>query len=237
MVGSAGRKQAIVVGGWWDAAGVVRHTSFRYCLDPTVEQQQMLSRHAGAARFAFNQSLSAVKTALNARTTDPDAKVPWSGFDLINHFNQWKKSENAGRVFTVDPAGAATVSVTGLAWRDRVCQQVFEEAAVDCGRALAGWADSRRGTRKGRRVGFPRFKRKAAACTSFRLRNKHSRRTRPTIRVGDNGCLRSVTLPRIGTVRVRQDTRRLRRMLAAGRAKILFATISQRAGRWWATLN
>jgi len=38
-----------------------------------------------------------------------------------------------------------------------------------------------------------------------------------------------VTLPRIGVLRVREDTRRLRRMLAAGRAEITFATVSGRA--------
>ncbi|MEV0106615.1 helix-turn-helix domain-containing protein [Nocardia sp. NPDC050799] len=27
-----------------------RHTAFRYCLDPTVEQQTVPARHAGAAR-------------------------------------------------------------------------------------------------------------------------------------------------------------------------------------------
>jgi len=197
----------------------------------------MLSRHAGASRFAFNQCLSAVKTALTARATDPDAQVPWSGFDLINHFNRWKKTQDAGRVFVVDAAGTATVSVTGLVWRAQVCQQVFEEAAVDCGRALAGWAESRRGTRKGRRVGFPRFRKKTAARASFRLRNKYSRSARPAIGVGESDRPRSVRLPGIGTVRVREDTRRLRRMLAAGRAKILFATVVRRAGRWWVALN
>ncbi len=197
----------------------------------------VLSRHAGAARFAFNECLSAVKSALNARKADPAVSVPWSGFDLINHFNRWKKSEDAGRVFAIDTEGTATVVVTGLVWRDQVCQQVFEEAAVDCGRALAGWADSRRGVRRGSRVGFPRFKKKTATSGSFRLRNKHSGGRRPLIRVGDNDCPRSVTLPGIGTVRVHEDTRRLRRMLATGRAKILFATLGQRAGRWWVTLN
>ncbi len=34
-----------------------RHTTFRYRLDPTVEQSVVLARHAGAARFAFNQCL------------------------------------------------------------------------------------------------------------------------------------------------------------------------------------
>jgi len=40
-----------------------RHTTFRFCLDPTVEQQQVLARHVGAARFAFNQCLRMVKRA------------------------------------------------------------------------------------------------------------------------------------------------------------------------------
>jgi putative transposase len=96
-----------------------------------------------------------VKTALTQRQTDPDMKVPWSGFDLINAFNAWKTTEHAGRVIAVDSAGVAEIQVTGLAWRTQVCQQVFEEAAVDCGRALASWSDSRTGKRKGRRVGSP----------------------------------------------------------------------------------
>ncbi|MET8872574.1 RNA-guided endonuclease TnpB family protein [Nocardia sp. NPDC004604] len=216
---------------------VVRHTSFRYCLDPTVEQRTVLSRHVGAARFAFNQCLHAVKTALTARRIDRSVRVPWSGFDLINDFNRWKKSERAGRVFAVDTKGTATVTVTGLRWRDQVCQQVFEEAGVDCGRALAAWAEARGGTLNGRRVGFPRFKKKATDVQSFRLRNKRSHNGRCLIRVGDNDRPRSVTLPRIGTVTVHDDTRRLRRMLSSGAAKILFATISQKGGRWWITLN
>jgi Helix-turn-helix domain len=36
-----------------------RHATFRFCLDPTVEQCEVLARHAGAARFAFNQCLQA----------------------------------------------------------------------------------------------------------------------------------------------------------------------------------
>ncbi|WP_284762209.1 transposase [Arthrobacter sp. efr-133-R2A-63] len=56
--------------------------------------------------------------------------MPWSGFDLINAFNAWKRSDAAGRVFAVDGAGAVESVVTGLSWRTRVCQQVFEEAAL-----------------------------------------------------------------------------------------------------------
>ncbi len=216
---------------------MTRHTTFRFCLDPTVEQQQVLARHAGAARFAFNQCLRMVKTALTRRKTDPDSTVPWTGFDLINAFNAWKKTQDAGQVFTVDTDGITQVVVTGLPWRREVCQQVFEEAAVDCGRALTGWSASRSGQREGKPVGFPRFKKKTGAVPSFRLRNKHPKGRPPAIRVGDNNSPRSITLPRIGQIRVHDDTRRLRRMLAKDRAKILFATVSHRAGRWWVALN
>lgn len=57
---------------------MARHTTFRFCLDPTVEQCAVLSRHAGAARFAFNQCLRIVKTALTQRRTAPDIEVPWT---------------------------------------------------------------------------------------------------------------------------------------------------------------
>jgi hypothetical protein len=120
-----------------------------------------------------------------------------------------EETEDAGRVIAVDGDGAAEVAVTGLSWRREVCQQVFEEAAVDCGRALAAWSDSLWGKRKGKRVGFPRFKKKTGAVASFRLRNKHTKGRPPAIRVGDNNRPRSVTLPGIGPVAVHDDTRRL----------------------------
>ncbi|MGH3551444.1 MAG: helix-turn-helix domain-containing protein [Mycobacterium sp.] len=216
---------------------MTRYTTFRFCLDPTVEQHEMLARHAGASRFAFNKCLRMVKTALTDHKADPDTQVPWTAFDLINAFNAWKKTEDAGRVFVVDCAGMAQLVVIGLPWRRQVCQQVFEEAAVDCGRALAAWSDSRSGKRKGKRVGFPRFKKKTGNVRSFRLRNNHKKGRPPAIRVGDNNRPRSVTLPGIGPIGVHDDTRRLRRMVAKDRAKICFATVSHHGGRWWVSLN
>jgi putative transposase len=214
-----------------------RYTTFKFCLDPTVEQHEPLARHAGASRFAFNQCLGMVKTALTQRRTDQDIDVPWTGFDLINAFNRWKNTEDAGRVFIVDTDGVAQTVVTGLAWRREVCQQVFEEAAADLGKGLKSWSDSRSGKRKGKKVGFPRFKKKTGAMPSFRLRNKHPKGRAEVIRVGDNNRPRAITLPGIGQIGVHDDTRRLRRMLAKGRAKICFATITHHGGRWWVSLN
>ena len=170
----------------------------------------------------------------------PDApRVPWSGFDLINAFNTWKVSEAAGRRFLVSTDGTTQIAVSGLVWRNQVLAQVFEEAAVDLGRALKAWNDSRSGTRKGRKVGFPRFKKKNPTGGSFRIRNKTNGAVggRSSIRVGDGNRRRSVILPKIGTLRVREDTRRLRRMIAKNRARILYVTLSRGANRWWITIT
>lgn len=114
---------------------------------------------------------------------------------------------------------------------------MFEEAAVDLGKGLRAWSDSRSGKRQGKRVGFPGFKKKATSVPSFRLRNKQPKGRPAAIRVGDGARPRSLTLPGLGQIAVHDDTRRLRRMLVKDRAKILFATVTDRAGRWWVSLN
>jgi putative transposase len=227
----------------------MRHTTFRFALAPTPAQVMMLDRHAGASRFAYNQCLRLVVDALAAKRTEAQVKVPWSGFDLINAFNAWKRSEAAGRVFVAAPDGTITKHVTGLRWRQEVSAQVFEEAAVDLGRALSAYSDNSSETQRVR-VGFPRWKRKGCCRDSFRLRNRHGKGRGCSIRVGE-GRPRSVSLPTIGVVRVHDDTRRLRRLLRpvgqldpgtgqprmAPRAKILFATVTRHGSRWYVSLN
>ena len=222
--------------------GEMRHTTFRFALAPTPEQEEMLARHAGAARFAYNECLRLVGDALDAKRTSAKVKVPWSEFDLINALNVWKRSEVAGRIFVAAPGGVITKQVTGLVWRHEVCAQVFEQAAVDLGRALAAYERAKSGKREGRKVGFPRRKRKGRCRDRFRLRNKAGKNATALIRVGD-GHPRSVTLPRIGTIRVYDDTRRLRRLLRplgpseGPRARVLFATCSRHGSRWYVSLN
>src|SRR6187549_2449083 len=144
-------------------ASMNRNTTFSFTLVPSREQEQALRRHVGAARFAFNQCLRLVVNALEAKQqADKSAeqtKIPWSGFDLINAFNAWKRSNEAG----VNHKGP------GLVWRAEVCQQVFEEAAVDLGRALEAFSAGRKGKRQGKPSRFPKFKRKATARQSFSI--------------------------------------------------------------------
>jgi putative transposase len=118
----------------------VRYTSFTFALDVTSAQQELLRRHAGAARFAFNKGLDFVKRALEARKSDKNVKTPWSRFDLINAFNAWKRSPEAG----VTDDGKV-----GLPWRHDVIAQVFEEALVDTARGLQAFGAARRKPGKG----------------------------------------------------------------------------------------
>ena len=187
---------------------MARYTTFRYRLDPTVEQCDALSRRAGASRFAFNQCLQVVKSALTQRRTDSDIQVAWTGFDLINVFNSWKADRGGGP----DVRRGSSRSGRGRGHRPaggrQVCQQVFEQAAVDLGRGLKAWSDSRRTDDAGRRVGCPRFGRKSGDVPSFRLRNRHPKGKPAFIRVGDRDQPRSITLPLIGQIAVHDDTRR-----------------------------
>ena len=220
---------------------MARMAAFRFTArdDPALTEE--VRRHIGARRFAYNRCLEAVKDCLEARRARPDVEVPWSGYSLINWWNGWKRSEDAGRRFAVDPSGRAELVDAGLSWRSEVCAQVFEEAAVDLGRALAAFSASKKGTRRGERVGFPHFLKKGQGAESFRLRNKLSPSGRPSIRLGERGP-RSLTLPVIGPVALREDTRRLRRLLRPGsdgvpRARICSATVSLRRGRIVVTLT
>lgn len=169
-----------------------------------------------------------VKDALDERALDPTIRVPWTEFDLIKAINAWKRSPAAG----VAPDGT-----TGLPWRNEVAAQVLEEGARDVGRALAAF--STRGARKGRQVGFPTFKRRGRSRDSFRLRAQ-TKVGRCSIRVGEVHP-RSVRLPRLGVLRVREDTRRLRRLLRRSRegdcSRISFATVTRRGDHWYLTLN
>jgi putative transposase len=228
----------------------MRYTTFRFTLDPTPAQEQVLARHAGAARFAYNQCLELVAGAITRKRADSSLSIPWTQFDLINAFNAWKRSEDAGRIFVVTVDGLITKRVTGLAWRGEVSAQVFEEAAVDFGRALAAYRGSRNRTRKGPPIGFPRRKRRGRCRDSFRLRNRTRANGRQLIGVGQDHP-RAVTLPTLGTIRVHDDTRRLRRLLrpteqispetgervVAPLARILFATVSRHGSRWHVSLN
>ncbi|GBC85596.1 hypothetical protein HRbin11_02046 [bacterium HR11] len=104
-------------------------------------------------------------------------------------------------------------------WWQEVSKCAPQEALRDLERAFRGW--------RAGRAGLPRFKRKKAAADN-------KARLTGVIRVEDE---RHVRLPRIGRVRTKERTTKLRRLLEEGRARVLSATVSREADRWYVSLT
>jgi putative transposase len=176
--------------------------AYRFALDPSQAQEQRLRSHAGAARFAWNWGLARCRERYAA-------EGKWySGAELHRLWNAEKKA---------DPA---------LAWWEQNSKCAYQEAFRDLDRALRDFARSMKGERRGRRLGFPRFKKRGKCRDSFRF---------------SAGAIRcagaTVTLPRLGTVRTHESTRKLARRIEAGTARILSATVSRTAQRWFVSFT
>lgn len=187
--------------------------AYRFALDPTPAQARDLERHAGAARFAYNWALAQVKANVGQRAAErsydlADADLtPSLGWSLPALRQEWNQVKGE-----VAP------------WWGESSKEAFNTGLDGCSRALTNWADSKSGKRKGRRVGFPRFKSRRRTTPSVRF-------TIGTIRV--EADRRHVTLPRLGAIRTHESTRKLARRLEAGTARILSATVRREGGRWY----
>jgi len=178
--------------------------AYRFALAPTPAQRRGLASHCGAARFAYNWGLALVKARLDDRANGSAVGVPWTLPSLRKEWNQAK-----GEV---------------APWWAENSKEAYSSGLDALARALANFSDSRAGRRAGRRAGFPRFKRKGRARDACRF-------TTGAIRVEPDR--HHVTLPRLGTVKTHESTRKLARRLEAGTARVLSATISRTADRWF----
>ncbi len=176
--------------------------AYRFALDPTPAQERMLRSHVGAARFAWNWGLAKCQERSAAEGT-------WySAIDLYKLWNAEKKASPA------------------LAWWGENSKCAYQEAFRDLERALRDFVKSRKGERKGPRLGFPQFKKRGKCRDSFRLTGD---------RVSCSG--ETVTLTRIGTIATHESTRKLARRLDNGTARILSATVSRTAQRWFVSFT
>ena len=177
----------------------------KVALDPSPVQERLLLSHAGAARFAFNAGLAHVKDALDA-----GAKPEWSFYSLVRWWNANKDT--------------LAVGDDGVPWWAENSKEAANTGLRSLASALSNWSKSRRGDRKGRRMGFPRFKAKDRATPSFAYTTGSF-----GLIQGDPKALR---LPRVGRVHCMEDvTERV------GDARVLRMTVSRRAGRWYASLT
>jgi putative transposase len=213
---------------------LTRPTTFRFTLDPTAAQHEALMSHAGAARLAFNHQIARVYANMDQRaaersygvdTADLTPALSWSKFSLVNHMNRWKDGRAPDAPTTVTADGNP---VRGLAWRGEVSADVFETASVNAAQALANWSTSMKGARSAPDVRRPRFKSRRRTAPAFRLRAKYKEGALPAVRAAGP---RALHLPKLGDIKIRETTRRLRRMLD-GRLHVYAAAFTYRNGRW-----
>ena len=177
----------------------------KVALDPTPMQERLLLSHAGAARFAFNAGLAHVKEDIEA-----GEKPEWSFYSLVRWWNSSKDT--------------LAVGADGTPWWAENSKEAANTGLRSLASALSNWVKSRRGARKGRRVGFPRFKAKDRATPRFAYTTGSF-----GLIEGDPKALR---LPRIGRVHCMENV-----TARVGDAKVLRMTVSRRAGRWYASLT
>ena len=174
-------------------------------LDPTPRQERLMASHAGAARFAYNAGLAHVKEAL-----DNGESPEWSHYDLRRWWNANKDE-------------LAVNQTTGVVWWDQNSKEAYSGGLRSLAQGLSNWSKSRKGQRKGRRVGFPKFKSKNttmrfAYSTGF---------TAP--KASDPYGLK---LPRIGRVHCMENVYK-----RVNGARLIRITVSRRAGCWYAGLT
>ena len=167
----------------------------------------MLS-HAGAARFAFNAGLAHVKAALEA-----GEKPEWSLFSL-QHW--W-----------VENRDTLAVDEDGVIWWRENSKEAYRSGLRWLAEALSNWSKSRRGKRKGARVGFPKFKVKDRETPRFSYSTSG-----PSEGGLIKGDAKALWLPRIGRVHCMENV-----TVRVNGARVLNMTISRRGGCWYAALT
>ena len=183
--------------------------AFTFALDCTPGQAACLRRQFGGRRYARNWAVRTLKDDLDRyRETGQETEKP-SLASMRKRWNQAKDTQCTNRE-------------TGEPWWPEISKEAFADgikAAVD---GYWNWQASRAGKRRGRRAGFPRFAKKGRDRDRVTF-------TTGAIRVEPDR--RHVTIPRVGTVRAHENTRRLQRLLAKGRARVLAVTVSRQGTR------
>ena len=179
--------------------------SVKVALDPSPAQERLLLSHAGAARFAFNAGLAHVKAGIDA-----GAKPEWSLYGLRRWWNASKDTLAVGE--------------NGVIWWRENSKEAYSSGLEALAKGLSNWSKSRRGARKGRKVGFPKFKAKDRATPRFAYTTGVF-----GLIEGDPKALR---LPKIGRVHCLENVAE-----RVGGARVLRMTVSKRAGRWYASLT
>ncbi len=183
--------------------------AFTFALDPTPDQRAQISRFFGARRKAFNWTLDQMKADIDRYRETGESGTPPSFYSLRKRWNAEKDT-------------VCVNAETGEIWWPEVSKEVFADGVRGATDAYWRWQKSRAGQIKGRKVGFPRFKKRGRDRDRFSF-------TTGVMRLESDR--RHLTLPVLGTIRTHENTRRIERLLAVNRARILGVTLSRQGER------
>ena len=183
--------------------------AYRFTLDPTEDQARSLARHFGARRKAYNWTVLTLKADIDAwRATGIQTAKP----SLRVLRKRWNTVKN----------DICVNAETGAVWWPECSKEAYADGIAGAVDAYWNWQQSRAGKRAGTRVGFPRFKRKGRDADRVCF-------TTGAMRVEPDR--RHLTLPVIGTVRTQENTRRIERLIRAGRARVLAISVRRNGTR------
>lgn len=181
--------------------------SFRYGLSPTPIQDAAISSHVGAVRYAYNWAVGYVSDNWDAVREGTETEyVDTSAYSLSKALNAVKDE-------------------TAPWWGDN-SKEAFRTGTANAATAFKNWHASRNGSRKGKKVGYPRFKKKS-------LTNDCSVRfTTSTNRIeGD-----FLTVPRVGSIRLLERPKPVLWLLGEG-ARITQVAIGRNGTGWAASIS
>ena len=157
--------------------------AYKFRLYPNRQQKELIRKTCGCARFVYNYTLAARQAAYKAGT-------PLSGNDCVKLL----------------PGLKATYP-----WLKEVDSTALQSSVKNMDRAYQNFFASRKGGRKGKAVGFPRFKAKHHCQDSY------------TSKMNISVLNGAVKLPKLGWVKARTST--------AVKGRIVNATVSITRGR------
>jgi len=203
-------------------------------LDPTPAQVQLLRSYCGASRFAYNWTVALAKENREKRAEERRAGIDeaeltkslsWSEYSMSPLWNSVKDE--------VAP------------WHLDITKHAFRSGVNNASAALKNFHESTKGVRRGRPVGFPKFK------------NRHSKLSVTFIEIdtqsgwiADDSRHVRLVLPKRATdpritrrrehlqwIHSTESLRRLKKKVTAGDWTIQAMTISFTGGRWQASFS
>jgi putative transposase len=176
--------------------------AYRFAIAPTRQQEDFLSACCGASRFWFNQGLALVKDRLEQRAAGQGVDVPWSYKSLCVAFRGNAIKDHLAP------------------WRREVVTGSYQAGLEALGSALQNFSAGRR---SGKRVGFPRFRKKGRCQESVIFQ-------RPRILDPRHVCLDK---RRLGPIKTKESLRKLVRLLERDpHARVRRSTVQRANGGW-----